>query len=652
MLAKKNKLKARGTLLMALPDKHQLKFNIHKDAKSLMEAIGKRLQKLISQLEILGETISQEDINLKFLRSLPSEWKTHTLIWRNKVDLEEQSLNDFFNNLKIYEAEVKVSAGPSVSAFSSKITVSTLPNVDSFSDAVIYSFFASHSNSPKLDNEDLKQIDPDDLEEMDLKWQMTMLTIRAMRFLKRTGRNLGANGTYTIRFDMSKFKCYNCHIRGHFSRECRSPRDNRNKEATRRPVLTEVSTLNALVSQCNAVCGYDWSFQADEEPTNYALMAYVSSGSPSSLGSDNEVVPCSKACSKAYATLQTHYDNLTVEFRKSQFDVLLYKTGLESVEARLVVYQKNETVFEEDIKLLKLDVMLRGFDSHVFNSQVFDCEEVHSYVSDNIVPKSPENDRYKSDEVYHVVPPPYTRTFMPSKPNLVSSDAPNTSEIVANVVNVKSSTNKPSKDMFKTHRSDVPIVKDWISNSKDEPKIESAPKQKEPSFVPTSELVKTPRESVKKVEHPKQAETLRTNNQMSRGHKKNWNKKAYFVYRSLNHLIKDCDYYEKQMVQKPVWNRAMQVNHQNSVRMTHPHSNRIVVPTAVLTRSRLASLNAARPVPTDVPQSTVKSPRPIKHIVRKAHSPIRRPINHRPTTKNSNFHQKVTTIKVNKVNVV
>nr|GEW49740.1 ribonuclease H-like domain-containing protein [Tanacetum cinerariifolium] len=140
-LAKKNKLKARGTLLMALPDKHQLKFNIHKDAKSFMEAIEKRfggnketkkvqknlfkqqyenfsgtssksldqihdrLQKLISQLEILGENISQEDINMKFLRSLPLEWKTHTLIWRNKADLDEQSLDDLFNNLKIYEAE-------------------------------------------------------------------------------------------------------------------------------------------------------------------------------------------------------------------------------------------------------------------------------------------------------------------------------------------------------------------------------------------------------------------------------------------------------------------------------------------------------------------------------------------------------------------
>nr|GEU58348.1 retrovirus-related Pol polyprotein from transposon TNT 1-94 [Tanacetum cinerariifolium] len=112
-LARKNELKAHGTLLMALLDKHQLKFNTHKDAKTLMEGIEKRLQKLISQLEILKVSLSQEDINLKFLRSLPSEWRTHTLIWRNKTDLEEQSLDDLFNSLKIYEAEIKSSSSAS-----------------------------------------------------------------------------------------------------------------------------------------------------------------------------------------------------------------------------------------------------------------------------------------------------------------------------------------------------------------------------------------------------------------------------------------------------------------------------------------------------------------------------------------------------------
>nr|GEZ93724.1 hypothetical protein [Tanacetum cinerariifolium] len=142
-----------------------------------------------------------------------------------------------------------ISAVASVSAVSAKIPVSALPNVDSLSNAIIYSFFPSQSNSTQLDNDHLKQIDVDDLEEMDLKWQMTM--------------------------------------KGYFARECRSPKDTRKNgaaEPQRRNVLVETSTSNALVSQCDGVGSYDWSFQADKEPTNYALMAFSSSSS----SSDNE----------------------------------------------------------------------------------------------------------------------------------------------------------------------------------------------------------------------------------------------------------------------------------------------------------------------------------------------------------------------------
>nr|GEZ07275.1 ribonuclease H-like domain-containing protein [Tanacetum cinerariifolium] len=418
-LAKKNELKARGTLLMALPDKHQLKFNIHKDVK---------LQKLISQLEILGESLSQEDINLKFLRSLPSEWKTHTLIWRNKIDLEDQSLDDLFNNLKIYEAEVKssysnisttqniafvslqntdstnesVSAVTSVSATSTKVLVFALPNVDNLSDAVIYPFFSNQSNNPQLYNDDLKQVDADDLEKIDLKWQMAMLTIRARR----------------------------------------SPKDTRNKDTQRRNVPVEISTSNALVSQCDGVGSYDWSFQADEEPTNYAPMAFTSL---SSSGSDSEVAPCSKTCSKAYATLQSHYDQLTNDLRKSQFDVLSYKIGLESVEARLVVYQQNENVFEEDIKLLKLNVMLR--DNALVelrkkfkaaekerDDTVFDCDELISFESDVSMPTSLVHD----------------------------------SESVPTVLNVEPNSTKPDKDLSQTNRPSALIIEDWVYDSEDE----------------------------------------------------------------------------------------------------------------------------------------------------------------------------------------
>nr|GEX66016.1 hypothetical protein [Tanacetum cinerariifolium] len=360
---------------------------------------------------------------MKFLRSLPSEWRTHTLIWKNKADLEDQILDDLFNNLKIYEAEVKsssstipttqniafvssqktdstnesisavtsvsaastkvpfsalarsmrlstnesISAVTSVSAASTKVPFSALPNVDNLSDAVIYSFFASQSNSPRLDNDDLKQINADDLEEINLKWQMAMLIMKAKRWNATT--------------------------------------------ATGEGILHE-----------NA--GH-------------------------------------------------------------------------------------------------LDVSM---------------------------PTSLVHDRYPSREWYHAVPPPYKGTFMPPKPDLVFFDAPTDNETVPTVLNVEPNTTKPNKDLSQ--------------------------------------------------------------------------------------------------------NNAMRRTHQHYARMTHPHPHRHVVPIAVLTRSMLVLLTAARHVTTAVPQTKVQHQRPTKHGVNKVHSPMRRPINLRPSPKNSNFHQKVTTIKANQVNAV
>ncbi|GJS78837.1 ribonuclease H-like domain-containing protein [Tanacetum coccineum] len=194
-------------------------------------------------------------------------------------------------------------------------------------------------------------------EEMDLKWQMAMLTMRARRFLNKTGRKISANGSETIGFNKSKVECYNCHKRGHFTWECRALRENRNREPVRRNMTVETTKTKALVAQDGL--GYDWSDQAEEGPTNFALMAYASSGSSSSSSSDYEVSTYYKACLKSYETLKEHYDNLTKDFNKSQLNVGAYKAGLESIKARLDVYKKNEVIFEEGTKILKLDIMLR-----------------------------------------------------------------------------------------------------------------------------------------------------------------------------------------------------------------------------------------------------------------------------------------------------
>nr|GEW11839.1 hypothetical protein [Tanacetum cinerariifolium] len=465
-----------------------------------MDQIHDRLQKLISQLEILG---------------------------RNKTDLEEQSLDDLFNSLKIYEAEVKsssstststqniafvsfsntdstnepVSAAASVSAVSEKIHVSSLPNVDSLSNAVIYSFFASQSNSPQLENDDLKQIDADDLEEMDLKWNgaaepqrrsVPVETSTSNALVSQSdgmGRNLGANRPTSMGCDISQVKCYNCHRKGHFMRNLPT-------------MLLWLSLLQVLL--------------------------------------------------------------LTM--------------------------------------------------------------------------------RYQSGNGYHAVPPPYTGTFMPPKPNLVFTNAPNDVETVHTAFNVELSPIKPDNALSHIHRPSAPIIEDWVSHSEDESKTKIS--HNGPSFVPSTNHVKPLRPSVQHVKTSISAANLKPASPKTKIQRESRNRKACFVCKSLTYLIKDCDYHEKKMAQTTAKNHAQRGNHKHYASMTLLNPQRHVVPTVVLTKSKLVPIFAARPVTTVVLKYHVTRPRQAKPTVTKPNSPSSRHINRSLSQKASNFSPKVTAVKV------
>ncbi|GKA29724.1 putative ribonuclease H-like domain-containing protein [Tanacetum coccineum] len=441
LLQRQREIKAKSILLLAIPDEYQLRFHGIKDAKTLL-------------LEVHGAAVSNEDANQKFLRALPSSWNNVALIMRNKTGIDDLDIDGLYNNLKVFEADIKVSSGSSLNSqnvtfltaedTSSSNEVNTANGVStasgynsqgqasssSYTNDLMFSLFANQSSGPQLDDEDLEQIDHDDLEEMDLKWQVAMLSMRVKRFYKKTGRKLIFNGKEPVGFDKTKVECFNCHRRCHFARKCKATRNQgnmngderyRSRDNTRRTVPVETS--DALVVQDNALIvqdglGYDWSYIAQEEPTEFALIAYTSNSS----GSDTE------------AQLVVHQKNevvyeekiVVLEFEvkdksnaitrlKNQLDETLrekddLKAKLEQFETSSKNLTKliNSQISSKDKTSLGYGDQLNENDSsgsELFNS-VFDSRS--SDGDDNQT-----NDRFKKDSGYHVVPPPLTGNYLP-----------------------------------------------------------------------------------------------------------------------------------------------------------------------------------------------------------------------------------------------
>ncbi|GJS19607.1 ribonuclease H-like domain-containing protein [Tanacetum coccineum] len=420
----------------------------------------------------------------------------HTIVWRNKPETETLSLDDLFNNLKGYESEVKgtsisttnshnvaflsssntnraVNTTQGVNTASTQGATDSSTTVENLSDAVIYSFFASQPSIPQLDNKDLQQIHPHDLEEMDLRWNIAMLTMRARRFLKNSGRKLDMANKERIGFDMSKVECLNCHKRGHFARECRAPRnqDSRNKEPTKRTVpekkVQPILLLWLILQQVQPLL----------QTLRYLIVVHI-----------------------VYVKdLKEQNEQLVKDLRTARISVVSYKTSLESVEARLLVFKKNESVYEKDIKLLKCEIYLRDLDLaelkrklELATKEKYEVQLKVQKLKNSSKSLSELLDRQIMDKCkkglgYNAVSPPYTRNFMPPKSDLVY---PSLDDFVdVNETVSESAVEKPTVETIepKTARNEnkAPIIKDWMSESEEEdvPKIKIVKMHNKPSFA-------------------------------------------------------------------------------------------------------------------------------------------------------------------------
>ncbi|GJT46998.1 putative ribonuclease H-like domain-containing protein, partial [Tanacetum coccineum] len=614
----KIELKAKSTLMLAILDEHLLKFHACKDAKSLWEAIKNRFG---------GNTESKK--------------MQKTILKQNYENFAASSQEGLDKTYDRSTNEI-VNTSYNVSAASSKDQASTA----SYADDVMFSFFSNQSNAPQLDNEDLEQIDADDLEEMDLKWQVAMLTMRVKRFIKKTGRKLDLNDKETVGFDRTKVECYNCHRRGHFARECRAPRNqgNRNRDAPRRNAPVDTSTTNALVVQ-DGIGGYDWSFQAEEGLTNFALMAYTSQGSSSSSSSDSEVHTCSKDCLKSYEALQKQYDQQREALNKSNLEIIGYQMGLESLEARIVVHEKNEAEVAKEKTGLGYDSQIN--ESELNNVHKNESEVIHSNSRESDVDDNPVNNRFKTGKGFHVVPPPYTGNYMPPRPDLSFARLDESvfksvvRKTTTSVPKTKTSISMTSKDIVekpKIVRPSAPIIEEWDTNNNNDSVFRRKFDQTKPKFT--------------KINFVKFGENVKSVN------KENTHRQVEYP-RKKKPVLNNKGRVTGQREIRPVWNNAQRVNHQN--KLTHLHPKRNFIPIAVATKSGQVPDNAAkqsspraatsistdRHVNTAAPKPKVNDALPTTYSYFQTHSPVKKPINKRTAVTNINFNKKINTAKGN-----